>query len=95
MAEIADLASFGTEEQRDEVRLYYRDSGLYCAGSQEAEDLCDEIQRIEIAVWTMRHQLASVPNEQDRSTTVFEALQFYRDYRQSQLENLLLEADEI
>ena len=95
MSEIADLASFGEEEQRDAVCLFYRLSGLYCHGSQTAEDLCDEIQRLEIAIWSYRDQDPSIPNEQDRSPTVFEALEFYRDYKQSILENLQFYAGEI
>ena len=95
MSEIADLASFGEEEQRDAVCLYYRQSGLYCRGSQDAEDYCDEIQRLEIAIYTYRGSNPSTPSEQDRSTTVLEALNFYRNYKQSTLENLQLEAGEI
>lgn len=90
-----DLEVYGMEEERDAVCLYYRLSGLYCAGSQKAENLCDEIQRIEIAIWTYRHQDPSIPNGQDRSITIFEALEFYRDYKQSELENLQLEAGEL
>jgi len=95
MSEIADLASFGEEEQRDAICLYYRQSGLYCGGSQTAEDLCDEIQRLEIAIWSYAQRGVLVPNGEDRSTIVLEALEFFRDYRQSQLENYQVEAGEL
>jgi hypothetical protein len=95
MSESTDLAGYGTEEQRDAICLYYRSSMLYCVGSQRAEDLCDEIQRIEIALYTYRGRDIRTPNTLDRSTTVFEALEFYRDYRQSQLEDLQVEAGEL
>jgi hypothetical protein len=95
MAEIADLADFGEEHLRDDVILNYRGSGKYLPGSNEANDLCDEIQRLEIGIWTMRGQNVASVNQEDRSTTVREALLFYRDYKQSQLENYLVEAGEL
>ena len=95
MSDNVDLADFGTEKERDAVCLYYRASGLYCNGSNNAERLCDEIQRLEIGIYTLRGRNQEIPNEQDRSTTVNEALEFYRDYKQSQLENLQLEAGEL
>lgn len=95
MATSADLADFGEEQLRDSVILTYRQSGFYIAGSFEAESLCDEIQRIEIAIWSLRGQQIRCVNEQDRSTTVYEALMFYRDYKQSIHENLQLEAGEL
>ena len=95
MSDNVDLADFGTEKERDAVCLYYRASGLYCNGSNIAECLCDEIQRIEIGIYTLRGGDPGIPNEQDRSTNVVEALEVYRDYRLSQLENLQLEAGEL
>lgn len=95
MATSADLADFGEEQLRDEVILNYRHSGKYDSGSRRANDLCDEIQRLEIALWSLRDSDPSIPNGQDRTTTVFEALEFYRDYRQSQLENAQVEAGEL
>jgi len=95
MAETLDLAAYATEEQRDEITLYYRQSGRYGTGSQWAMDLCDEIQRIEIALWHYRGQPISTPNEQDRSTTVLRALDFYLDYRFSQLKQKQVDAGEL
>jgi len=95
MAEIADLAEFGEEQLRDSVVLNYRPSGVFLQGCLEAEDLCDEIQRLEIALWSYRRQSVGIPNSEDRSTTVFEALKFYRDYRQSQVESCQFEEGEL
>ena len=92
---MTDLSDFGLEQLKDDVLLFYRNSELYCRGSQEAEDLCDEIQRAEIAVHYYAELFQSSANERDRSTTVIEALKFFRDYRESQLEHFQFEAGEI
>jgi hypothetical protein len=95
MATSADLTDFGEEQLRDSVILNYRPSGIFLQGSLEAEDLCDEIQRLEIALWSYRRQEIRIPNGEDRSTTIFEALKFYRDYRQSQVESCQFEEGEL
>ena len=91
----ASIEDFAPVVEKDAVCLYYRSNDLYVDGSQEAEDLCDEIQQLEIALASYMGRPLDIANDKDRSNIVLAALRFSRDYTQGLLENQMLDAGEL
>lgn len=91
----ASLSDFAVVVDLDPITFWYRDGPLYVEGSNHGEELCDEIQRLRIAIHSYRNLPVESVNFQDRSTTVIEALKMYRDYFRGCLDDLQLDAGEL
>lgn len=89
------LSYFADPVDLDPITFWYRSGPLYLEGSNEGEELCDEIQRTRIAIHSYQNLPLESVNFQDRSTTVIEALKMYRDYFQGCLDDLQLDVGEL
>jgi hypothetical protein len=89
------LSHFSDPVNLDPITFWYRTGLFYLEGSHDGEELCDEIQRLRIAIHSYQNLSLESVNFQDRSTTIIEALKMYRDYFQGCLEDLQLDAGEL